>query len=89
MANTQWYFDMIPRYVRGAESPSCTAGKKTLHISPGGMVRPCAELAPVSHYSVYDHRPIDPVTCTRCFQACRGEVQAPITLRRVIEVVSS
>ena len=64
----------------------CTAGKKTLHISPGGMVRPCAELAPVSHYTEYDHRAIAPVTCTRCFQACRGEVQAPLTLSRIVEV---
>jgi MoaA/NifB/PqqE/SkfB family radical SAM enzyme len=87
VANTQWYFDMIPTYVGGTEIGGCTAGKKTLHISPGGMVRPCAELPMVSHYSTYDHRTIEPVTCTRCFQACRGEVQAPITLKRVLEVV--
>lgn len=87
IGNTQWYFDMIPTYVSGTEIGGCTAGKKTLHISPGGMVRPCAELPMVSHYSTYDHRAIAPVTCTRCFQACRGEVQAPITLKRVLEVV--
>ena len=70
---------MIPTYVSGTVIDGCTAGKKTLHVSPGGMVRPCAELAPVAHYSEYDHRAIAPVTCTRCFQACRGEVQAPLT----------
>jgi MoaA/NifB/PqqE/SkfB family radical SAM enzyme len=87
IANTQWYFDMIPTYVSGTVVEGCTAGKKTLHISPQGMVRPCAELAPVAHYSEYDHRAVAPVTCTRCFQACRGEVQAPITLRRVVEAL--
>ena len=87
IANTQWYFDTIPSYVSGTVIEGCTAGKKTLHISPQGMVRPCAELAPVAHYTEYDHRAIAPVTCTRCFQACRGEVQAPITLRRVVEVL--
>jgi pyrroloquinoline quinone biosynthesis protein E len=87
IANTQWYFDMIPTYVSGTVIGGCTAGKKTLHISPQGMVRPCAELAPVAHYSEYDHRAAASVTCTRCFQACRGEVQAPITLRRVVEVL--
>ncbi len=87
VANTQWYFDMIPAYVSGQTIGGCTAGKKTLHISPGGMVRPCAELDPVSHYTEYDHRTIAPVTCTRCFQACRGEVQAPITLKRVAETL--
>jgi MoaA/NifB/PqqE/SkfB family radical SAM enzyme len=83
VANAQWYFDMIPAYVSGAVIDGCTAGKKTLHISPGGMVRPCAELPPVGHYSEYDHRAAAPVTCTRCFQACRGEVQAPLTLTRI------
>jgi MoaA/NifB/PqqE/SkfB family radical SAM enzyme len=87
VANTQWYFDMIPTYVSGTVIGGCTAGKKTLHVSPGGMVRPCAELDPVSHYSEYDHRAIAPVTCTRCFQACRGEVQAPITIGRALEVL--
>ncbi len=85
VANAQWYFDMIPTYVSGTVIEGCTAGKKTLHISPGGMVRPCAELPPVAHYSEYDHRAADPVSCTRCFQACRGEVQAPLTLGRVVE----
>jgi MoaA/NifB/PqqE/SkfB family radical SAM enzyme len=87
VANAQWYFDMIPTYVSGTVIDGCTAGKKTLHISPGGMVRPCAELAPVGHYTEYDHRAAAPVTCTRCFQACRGEVQAPLTLSRVVDLI--
>jgi MoaA/NifB/PqqE/SkfB family radical SAM enzyme len=87
VANAPWYFDMIPSYVEGTVIPGCTAGKKTLHVSPGGMVRPCAELPMVSHYSEYDHRAAEPVTCTRCFQACRGEVQAPLTLRRAFNLL--
>lgn len=85
IANAQWYFDMIPKYISGTVIDGCTAGKKTLHISPGGMVRPCAELPAVAHYSEYDHRAAAPVECTRCFQACRGEVQAPLTISRVVE----
>ena len=88
VANVDWYLDMIPKYVRGDVIDGCTAGKDTLHISPGGMVRPCAELPPVSHYTEYDHVAAEPVTCTRCFQACRGEIQAPITLRRVAELMA-
>ncbi|MGZ3406820.1 MAG: hypothetical protein ACXVAN_10290, partial [Polyangia bacterium] len=83
------YFDMIPTYVSGTIIDGCTAGKKTLHISPGGMVRPCAELAPVAHYTEYDHRAIAPVSCTRCFQACRGEVQAPLTVARIVDGLRS
>jgi MoaA/NifB/PqqE/SkfB family radical SAM enzyme len=87
VANTDWYFEMIPTYLSGVDVPGCTAGKKTLHVSPGGMVRPCAELAPVAHFSEYDHRAVAPVACTRCFQACRGEVQAPITIGRVVDAL--
>jgi MoaA/NifB/PqqE/SkfB family radical SAM enzyme len=87
IANAQWYFDMIPTFVSGTQITGCTAGKKGLHISPGGMVRPCAELPMVSHWSEYDHRAVAPVTCTRCFQACRGEVQAPVSLSRIFEVL--
>lgn len=87
IGNSQWYFDQIPAYVRGKTIYGCTAGQKTLHISPGGMVRPCAELDPVSHFSEYDLANAPEQTCTRCFQACRGEVQAPIDLRRIGEVL--
>ncbi len=89
IGNAQWYFDQIPSYVQGNVITGCTAGKETLHISPGGMVRPCAELPPVAHYTEYDHHAAEPVTCTRCFQACRGEVQAPITLGRVVEALTA
>jgi MoaA/NifB/PqqE/SkfB family radical SAM enzyme len=87
VANTGWYFDMIPTYVSGTPITGCTAGKKTLHISPGGHVRACAELPLMEHYTAYDHRAAEPVSCTRCFQACRGEVQAPITIGRVVDVM--
>lgn len=88
IGNTQWYFDKIPSYVRGEVITGCTAGKKTLHVSPGGMVRPCAELPMVSHFSTYDNRTAPEVDCTRCFQACRGEVQAPITFGRILETLT-
>ncbi len=89
IANAPWYFEQIPSYIEGNVITGCTAGKQTLHVSPGGMVRPCAELPPVAHFSQYDPEAAEPVTCTRCFQACRGEVQAPITLRRVAGMLAT
>jgi MoaA/NifB/PqqE/SkfB family radical SAM enzyme len=87
VANTEWYFENIPSYVGGRVIDGCTAGKETLHVSPGGMVRPCAELPFVGHFEDYDPRAAAPVDCTRCFQACRGEVQAPITTRRLVDAL--
>src|SRR5207253_66641 len=82
--NAGWYFEKIPSYVEGEKIGGCKAGKDTLHISPGGMVRTCAVLPAVAHYTQYDHVAVAPVACTACFQACRGEVQAPLTPKRVL-----
>jgi MoaA/NifB/PqqE/SkfB family radical SAM enzyme len=76
--NANWYFDTIPSYVEGNTINGCTAGKETLHISPGGMVRPCAELPAVAHWRDFDHAAQPWTECTACFQACRGEAQAPL-----------
>lgn len=87
VANTAWYFDTIPRYVAGETIGGCSAGRETLHVSPQGWVRPCAELPPVAPFDRYDPRRAPEVGCARCFQACRGEVQAPITLGRVLDAL--
>src|SRR5262249_52230887 len=89
IANEDWYLEHIPLYVDGQPIPGCTAGKRTLHVTPQGMVRPCAELPPTVHYKEYDV-PKQPWTdCTACFQACRGEVQAPISLKRIVEYLAA
>jgi MoaA/NifB/PqqE/SkfB family radical SAM enzyme len=88
VANEDWYLEHVPRYAAGQVISGCTAGKRTIHITPDGMVRPCAELPAVSHYTEYDVAGQPWTTCTACFQACRGEVQAPITPRRVLEYMT-
>jgi MoaA/NifB/PqqE/SkfB family radical SAM enzyme len=87
VVNTRWYFERLPGYVAGNPVAGCVAGKETLHVSPGGLVRPCAELPPIAPFRQYVPREAPPVDCVACFQACRGEAQAPITLRRVLEVI--
>jgi hypothetical protein len=87
VVNTRWYFERLPSYVAGTPVAGCVAGKETLHVSPGGMVRPCAELPAIAPFRDYVPRDAPPVDCVACFQACRGEAQAPITLRRVLEVI--
>jgi MoaA/NifB/PqqE/SkfB family radical SAM enzyme len=87
VVNTRWYFERLPSYVAGTPVAGCVAGRETLHVSPGGWVRPCAELPPIAPFRQYVPREAPPVDCVACFQACRGEAQAPITLRRVLEVI--
>jgi hypothetical protein len=58
-----------------------------IHVSPTGMVQPCAELAPVAHYSSFVPQEFAGTNCNRCFDSCRAEPQAPITLRRAAELL--
>jgi MoaA/NifB/PqqE/SkfB family radical SAM enzyme len=88
VANEDWYLEQIPRYVDGEPISGCTAGKRTLHVTPEGLVRPCAELPPVAHYKQYNAAAQPWTDCTACFQACRGEAQAPIGVKRILEYLA-
>jgi len=60
------------------------AGKKSTWLTPDGQVRQCADFAPFVHYSEY--RGMAPTPCTRCWYACRGETEAPLGIKRIIEL---
>jgi MoaA/NifB/PqqE/SkfB family radical SAM enzyme len=85
VANEDWYLEHVPLYVDGLQIGGCTAGKRTLHVTPEGMVRACAELPPIAHFREFDPRKQPWTDCTACFQACRGEVQSPVTLGRMFD----
>jgi MoaA/NifB/PqqE/SkfB family radical SAM enzyme len=81
--NSRWYLERIEEFHRHATIPGCTAGRRTIHVTPQGLVRPCPELPIVSHWSTYDCAKSAPPLCGACWYACRGEVQAPLTLGRI------
>lgn len=81
--NSVWYLDRIREFHRHKYVPGCTAGKRTIHVSPQGMVRPCPDLPEVSHWSTYHTREAASPRCGACWYACRGEVQAPLTVARI------
>ena len=68
------------------ELGGCQAGKIMIHVSPKGMVQPCAELSAVSHYTEFSSKEYPGPNCGRCFDSCRAEPQAPLTLRRLTEL---
>jgi MoaA/NifB/PqqE/SkfB family radical SAM enzyme len=89
VANEDWYLEHVPLFLDGLTIGGCTAGKHTIHVTPEGWVRPCAELPPLLPYRDYDPRRQPWTDCTACFQACRGEAQAPVTARRLLEYMIS
>lgn len=84
---SDYFFDTLPEFYRRGELPGCPAGKAMIHVSPDGMVRPCAELPPIGHYREFDPRRYEGTGCGGCFDSCRAEPQAPLTLQRLGELL--
>jgi len=83
---SDYFFETLPRFYEEREIKGCRAGKVMIHVTPKGMVQPCAELPPISHYSEFLPGSYQGPNCGSCFDACRSEVEAPVTLRRVAEM---
>lgn len=83
---SDYFFQTLPEFYQKREIPGCRAGKIMVHVSPKGMVQPCAELPAVSHYRDFSPREYPGPNCGKCFDACRSEAQAPLTLRRIGEL---
>jgi MoaA/NifB/PqqE/SkfB family radical SAM enzyme len=84
--NSPWYLNRILQFHRRKYVPGCTAGRRTIHVTPQGMVRPCPDLPIVSHWSTYAASTAVSPRCGACWYACRGEVQAPLTPGRIISL---
>ncbi len=87
ITNNEFYLHGCVDFIGGERIPGCPAGTKMVHVSPQGMVKPCADLAPIADYRAFDPRRYRGAGCDRCWMACRGEVQAPVDLKRVRELV--
>ena len=83
---SDYFFETLPDFYERREIGGCKAGKVMIHVTPKGMVQPCAELEPVSHYSEFLPGSYGGSNCGKCFDACRAEPQAPLTLRRLGEL---
>ncbi len=83
---SDYFFETLPEFYEKRKIDGCEAGKIMIHVTPKGMVQPCAELPPIAHYSEFLPGNYAGPNCGSCFDACRAEPQAPITLRRIGEL---
>ena len=81
IVNSDHYLRAIPRWFRGELEEPCHSGMRTIHVDPLGMVRRCPDFPSDFHWR--DFKRYQPIACDKCFYACRGEAQAPLTLSRV------
>jgi MoaA/NifB/PqqE/SkfB family radical SAM enzyme len=83
---SDYFFETLPEFYEKREISGCQAGRVMIHVTPKGMVQPCAELPAVAHYSEFLPGTYDGPNCGSCFDACRSEPQAPLTLQRLGEL---
>lgn len=81
ITSSDHYLRQIPSYYRKEISSTCLSGVRTIHIDPMGHVRRCPDFPRDVHWTEF--RKYEPIECSACFYACRGEAQAPLTLSRV------
>jgi MoaA/NifB/PqqE/SkfB family radical SAM enzyme len=80
------YLDGVVRYFAGGGriGPRCTsAGRSFFHIDPWGFVKICPEFSPYAHWTEMGEKRPPLHDCTRCWYGCRGENEAPLTIKRL------
>lgn len=83
-----YFFDRVAAYFEGDEIPNCEAGIKWIQVSPEGFVKRCSEMPGLYHHTeFYDKYQFEPTDCTSCWFSCRAEIQAPMKLSRVRDLV--
>ncbi|SFM48939.1 radical SAM protein [Thermodesulforhabdus norvegica] len=86
ITNSDYYLLRIVDYVKNGGIPGCLAGLKWAHISPDGMVRRCSEKEILGRWQDLNLKAIPQTGCRECWYACRGEAEAPLDLKRIIEL---
>lgn len=86
ITNSDFYLQNIPRYFREGGIGGCLAGKKWVQVSPDGTLRRCSEKESLGDWSRFDPSQIPFTSCRECWYACRGESEAPLDLKRIMEL---
>jgi len=88
ITNSTYYLERIPAYFERGEINGCLAGQRWLQVTPDGYLKPCSELPPIGHFEDFP-LPREKVSCASCWYSCRGEAQAPLSLRRLAELMGN
>lgn len=84
--NSDFYLQNIPRYFRDGGIGGCLAGRKWVQVSPDGVLRRCSDKEILGEIQGYKPDLVPFTSCRECWYACRGEAEAPLGLKRIVEV---
>ena len=87
ITNSDYYLKKVPEYFRSATGiHGCIAGQQLLQVTPDGYLKRCADKEVLGHWTEFTPGRVSPTSCTDCWYACRGETEAPLGMRRIIEL---
>jgi MoaA/NifB/PqqE/SkfB family radical SAM enzyme len=87
ITSSEYYLDHVAEYFQEQSIPGCRAGINWVQITPSGEVKACSEF-PVAQaeYAKYNPRKAKPMDCQSCWFSCRGEAQAPVSIKRLRDI---
>jgi len=87
ITSSEYYLDHVAEYFSARSIPGCRAGINWVQVTPAGEVKACSEF-PVAkvNYADYNPRKAKPMSCQSCWFSCRGEAQAPVSIKRLRDI---
>jgi MoaA/NifB/PqqE/SkfB family radical SAM enzyme len=86
ITNSDFYLKNIPRYIREGGIPGCLAGRKWVQVCPDGTLLRCSDTEKLGSWQEFKPNRVPFTTCQECWYACRGESEAPLGIRRIVEL---
>jgi MoaA/NifB/PqqE/SkfB family radical SAM enzyme len=86
ITNSDFYIRNILRYFREGHISGCLAGRKWVQVSPDGTLRRCSDMEPFGNWKEFRPYRYPATECQHCWYACRGEAEAPLGLKRIVEL---
>ncbi len=86
ITNSDFYLRKIPLYVKEGGIGGCKAGKSWFHVSPDGFIRRCSEKEFLGWWEEVELKNVTWTKCRECWYACRGETEAPLDVKRILEL---
>ena len=86
ITNSDYYLRNVSRYFQDGRITGCLAGRKWVQIRPDGTLRRCSDREVLGDWRNFRPNRVPFSTCHHCWYACRGEAEAPLGIRRIIEL---
>ena len=86
ITNSNFYLKNVLRYFHEGGIPGCLAGRKWVQVSPDGTLRRCPDREKLGSWRQFRPNHVAFTACQECWYACRGEAEAPLGLKRIIEL---